>query len=61
MKGLLVQIRDPLGDGDGGHAITGHVGDGAGFGHESINAQDEGEADDRDICFASALTARTAP
>src|SRR5690606_18256087 len=43
------QLLAPLGDHEGGNAVADQVGQGAGFGHEAVDAEDQRQAGNRQL------------
>ena len=48
MEALHIKRTFPLGDNDGRHGVADEVGQRAGFGHEAVHAEDEGDTGHRD-------------
>ena len=48
MEALHIKCTFPLGDNDGRHGVADEVGQRAGFGHEAVHAEDEGDTGHRD-------------
>ncbi|MNQ64906.1 hypothetical protein D3C85_793460 [compost metagenome] len=49
MQHVGVQFLDPLGHNDGGHGVADQVGQGTGFGHEAVDAEDQRQAGNRQV------------